>query len=315
MTAQSTFIRDLSLPYSEVVLHSKQQQQQQINSSFYQQMINDRPPLKRRNTFAFWTIVTLLFILTIGNLLLTITIIGVLRMSKGMQSIELIPEEEIIKFFGTTDLDRIYKRDGNIEGFIDEPVEIIGDAGNVLVNLLHRSGHSHTKLLINKNGINFKGINSFEIEDPISGEIVFTTHRPHYNIPNGVNNLNAKIISTSRITSPIEKSLEIESNKTVLRGSEGLTLDSQEILIVSEDKIIINNTIGSTYLISNNDGIYLDMDRIPVINSEHGIRSASIQYKICVCMPQGKLFRIPIPRGHNFKITCTHFNPKHDPCV
>lgn len=79
-----------------------------------------------KNAFAFWTIVTLLFILTIGNLILTLTIIGVLRLGKGMQNLELVPEAETIKFYGETDLDRVYKRDGMLEGFQDEPVSITG---------------------------------------------------------------------------------------------------------------------------------------------------------------------------------------------
>lgn len=79
-----------------------------------------------KNAFAFWTIVTLLFVLTIGNLILTLTIIGVLRLGKGMQNLELVPEAETVKFYGETDLDRVYKRDGMLEGFQDEPVSITG---------------------------------------------------------------------------------------------------------------------------------------------------------------------------------------------
>lgn len=79
-----------------------------------------------RNTFAFWTIVISLIILSTGNLILTVTIIGVLHLGKGMENLELIPEENTIKFFGTADLDRIYKRDGIIEGFADIPISISG---------------------------------------------------------------------------------------------------------------------------------------------------------------------------------------------
>lgn len=38
---------------------------------------------KGRKTFAFWTLVCLLFILAIGNLILTFTILAVLRLGQG----------------------------------------------------------------------------------------------------------------------------------------------------------------------------------------------------------------------------------------
>lgn len=88
--------------------------------------------LSGRNSFAFWTIVTIMFVLALGNLALTMTIIGVLRMGRGMEYMELVPEADTIKFFGVTDLDRILKRDGRIEGFADVPVSITGKC------LIHR---------------------------------------------------------------------------------------------------------------------------------------------------------------------------------
>ena len=87
----------------------------------------EESPMSGRNTFAFWTIVWLIFVLTIGNLVLTFTIIGVLHLGKGMEFLELVPEMESIKFFGSTDLDRIYKKDGIIEGFSDVPMTITGN--------------------------------------------------------------------------------------------------------------------------------------------------------------------------------------------
>lgn len=38
---------------------------------------------KGRKTFAFWTLVVLLFVLAIGNLILTFTILAVLRLGQG----------------------------------------------------------------------------------------------------------------------------------------------------------------------------------------------------------------------------------------
>lgn len=45
---------------------------------------------KGRKTFAFWTLVCLLFVLAIGNLVLTFTILAVLRLGHGMYLLFLL---------------------------------------------------------------------------------------------------------------------------------------------------------------------------------------------------------------------------------
>lgn len=50
---------------------------------------NDALKMSNRNTLAFWIIVWLISVLTIGNLLLTLTIFGVLRLGKGMEFLEV----------------------------------------------------------------------------------------------------------------------------------------------------------------------------------------------------------------------------------
>lgn len=39
---------------------------------------------------------------------------------------QLVPENGAIKFFDSIDMDKVYKKDGNIEGFYDVPVTITG---------------------------------------------------------------------------------------------------------------------------------------------------------------------------------------------
>lgn len=50
---------------------------------------NDTLKMSNRNTLAFWIIVWLISVLTVGNLLLTLTIFGVLRLGKGMEFLEV----------------------------------------------------------------------------------------------------------------------------------------------------------------------------------------------------------------------------------
>lgn len=285
----------------------------------YQMMINDaiaNTHLTGRNTFAFWTIVSIIFILTVGNLILTITIIGVLRLGKGMEYLELVPEADSVKFYGETDLDRIYKKDGIIEGFADMPVTVTVENSYAQISLMKPNGHIHTKMLMTKNGTSFHGVNQFDLKDGTTGDTIFTTHKPHYTLQSGMENLNAKSISSSRITSPIDIPLSVNNTrgKILFRGTEGVTLTGKEIFWSADQNIYLKAHNGSI-IINGHDGVFLDIKNIPIVG-EYGIKLENKQYKICVCMPQGKLFRIPVaPSSHAVKGVCSHFNVKYDPCM
>uniref|UniRef100_A0A1B0GF51 Beta-sarcoglycan n=1 Tax=Glossina morsitans morsitans TaxID=37546 RepID=A0A1B0GF51_GLOMM len=271
-----------------------------------------------RHTFAFWAVVLVLLVLTVGNLILTLTIIGVLRLGKGIYGMELIPEEDVIKFFGCTDLDRIYSKNvGQFEGFIDEPLTITGDNAAVYVRMHHRNGQIHNRLIVDKSGVQFRGINTLDIKDPETGAVIFTTHRPHYNMPKGANMLLSKSIGATRIASAINQSLAITApdDRLSIRGSEGIRIDAAAMFLQAEHNLLINSTQGALTLEANS-GIYLNMEKIPIVKAEMGLRTGSVQYKLCVCMPQGIVFRIAIPRVHNGpKVSCAHFSAKHDPCI
>ncbi|XP_037955426.1 uncharacterized protein LOC119685257 [Teleopsis dalmanni] len=332
---ENTFIRGPSPSYSDEVmsehvisaslpipvggtLRNENFLNEELTKTYDKEIIYKSFKQQNRKTFAFWTAVTILVILTVGNLFLTLTIIGVLHLGRGIHGMELIPEEDVIKFHGSTDLDRIYtKLIGQIEGFKNEPISITseGEKASVFLRVqTHRNGLVNNKLILDKSGIQFRDVNAFVIKDAIHGANIFTTHRPHYNIPKGLDNLVAKAVSTSKISSPIDKDLRIEiDSKVSIKGSEGILLDSLSTLIQAEHNVVINSTQGATIL--KGTGIYLDMDKIPIVSSEFGLRTGSVQYKICVCMPQGILFRIAIPRIHNGpKSTCAHFSAKYDPC-
>lgn len=330
-TFENTFVRGPSPSYSDEVTsehvtlpyqmgHGQTKQEKRLPNKVGgcydgQNYDSSKPVVRGRNTFAFWAIVVILLVLTIGNLLLTLSIIGVLHLGKGIYGMELIPEEDVVKFYGETDLDRIYSKNiAQFEGFLDDPVVIEGDNGPINVRMHHRNSHSSNRLTIEKSGIQFRGVNNFELKDPINGETLFTTHRPHYTIPNGANVLISKVNSASRIVS--DKHLMISStDRITVKGSEGIHMDATDISLKSEQNIVINSTQGATYIEGGSAGIYLDMNKIPIVNTEMGLRTGSAQYKICVCMPQGIVYRIEIPQEHNgSKISCMHFSLKHDPC-
>lgn len=172
-------------------------------------------------------------------------------------------------------------------------------------------------MLMTKNGTQFDGINQFEIKNPHTNEVIFSTHKPHYNLPNGVDKLNVKSISASCVTSPIDESLNINNTrgKMLFRGTEGIAIESKEIHLSADQNIHFKSLNGTITLSALLGGVFVDMRTIPIVNAS-GVQLGQEQYNICVCMPQGKLFRIQVPQGgHITNSICNHYNPKYDPCL
>ncbi|XP_045541024.1 uncharacterized protein LOC106709655 [Papilio machaon] len=269
-----------------------------------------------RKTFAFWTLVCLMFVLAIGNLVLISTVFAVLRLGYGMESMEFLLDHNAVKFLGAIDLDHVYKRDGILESFQDTPMAISSENGSITFNLQTRLSRSDAKLIVNTSGVFVKGVSSLQLVDPDSGEVVFSTNAPEMNIPDGVNNLLAKQISTKRISSPIDEDLIIRSETAAhLRGAEGTRMESKE-LFWSADQDIYLKSINGSVVLSGKEGVFVDVRYLPIAmplnKSEKYITG---QFKVCVCMPQGKLFKVAVPTGQ--KVTCSHINMTGDlnPCL
>lgn len=182
------------------------------------------------------------------------------------------------------------------------------------------NGLVHNRMLMSKNGTQFTGVNRFELRDDKTNEILFTTHDPTYNLPTGTEQLHATSVSTQRLTSAIDHDLVVNNTrgKILFRGSEGIELNSKDGVLTADQLLQFKTENGSIYLISNT-GIYLDMKNIPIVEEHDGIKMESNQYKICVCMPQGKLFRVAVPNtkhnGFGIRDLCNHHHLKFDPCM
>ncbi|GLH03740.1 hypothetical protein R5R35_013191 [Gryllus longicercus] len=274
--------------------------------------------LRGRKTYAFWTLVVLLFFLALGNLLLTFIILGVLRLGQGMESLELLPEESLVMFYGNTDLDRIYKRDGKLEGFDDSPVEITGDNSSVLISLIDKEGRNNPQISVDVNGTLISGVDSFEVHDPSTGQPVFSTGYPNFGLPRGVAHLNVKIAHTRRISSSVNSSLLFQSDSYArLKGNEGTRMEGREIVWSADQDIFLKSVNGSVVL-SGHEGISLDIKSIPIVpGGRRADSTVTLHYKVCVCMPGGKLFRVPVPLGGNTYVGCHNvdLSPENNPCM
>lgn len=258
--------------------------------------------LRGRKTFAFWTLVGLLFILAVGNLVLTVTILGVLRLGLRMQSMELISEESTIKFFGDTNLDHVYKADGRIEGFQDVPLKIESEDGAIYFNLESRDARPITKLSLERNQTAFLGFDNFEIRNQFNN-VIFSTATPHFHNLHNAHCLRTKKVTTNRIVGPKDEKLLINYTTINLKGAEGTRMESREIVWSAGGDIYLKSINGSLVL-SGKEGTYVDITAIPIAQTDERNYMGS-HYKVCVCMPHGKLFRIPIAKG-NVSAYCNH---------
>ncbi|XP_030758887.1 beta-sarcoglycan [Sitophilus oryzae] len=272
-----------------------------------------KPVARGRKTFAFWTLVCLLFLLAIGNLILTMTILGVLKLGNGMQSIELLPKEGFLKMFGNVDLDHIYKQDGKIEGFDDENVEVTTDDGSIMLNLYTKTNRVVNKLQIDNNETVFKGFNKFVVKNK-QQDTIFDLTNPVFNNVKNVYNFNSKIVETNTVRSPLKENLKIEGESVHLNGAEGTKLEAREIVWSADQDIYLKAKNGSIVL-SGKEGTYIDVRRIPIAKLDKK-NYVTAQFKICVCMPQGKLFRVPVANA-NDPVYCHHvdMSPQHNPCM
>lgn len=92
-------------------------------------------------------------------------------------------------------------------------------------------------------------------------------------------------------------------------------MESKE-LFWSADQDIYLKSINGSVVLSGKEGVYIPVKNLPIaLPLNKTDYQGTGQFKVCVCMPQGKLFRIAVPNGQ--KVTCSHINMTGElnPCV
>lgn len=273
---------------------------------------------KRR--YCLWILTFILAIIGLCNLFLNITVIAVLRISQGMEAMEMIPDENLVKFYGKTDLDRVCLRSGICQSYGDESMEISGDEAGVQIDVNNQRTHDETrvKVTVLPNGTSIAHVESFEIRDPRSGAIYFTTDFPNFGLPTGVEKIDVKLAETHRITSPVNESLTVNSDDQIsMQGAEGASMESKDI-VWSADTDIFLKSINGSIVLDAKDGVAIDVENIPVTPIFLQNPPGHEQYKVCICMPQGKLFKVAVRTGSNSRsVNCARISrtPENDPCL
>ncbi|XP_034193960.1 sarcoglycan beta [Osmia lignaria lignaria] len=273
---------------------------------------------KRR--YCLWILTFILSIIGLCNLFLNITVIAVLRISQGMEAMEMIPDENLVKFYGKTDLDRVCLQSGVCQSYGDESMEVSGDEAGVQIDVNGQRTRDETgaKVTVLPNGTSISQVESFEIRDSRSGAIYFTTDFPNFGLPAGVERIDVKLAETHRITSPVNESLTVNSDDQIsMQGAEGASMESKDIVWSADTDIFLKSVNGSIVLDAK-DGVSIDVENIPVTPMFLQNSPGHEQYKVCVCMPQGKLFRVAVRTGSNSRsVNCARISrtPENDPCL
>ncbi|XP_066582288.1 beta-sarcoglycan [Prorops nasuta] len=286
-----------------------------VNGQFSsKQQINERSTRKR---YCLWTLTLILGLIGLCNLFLSLTVIAILRIGQGMESLEVIPDESLIKLYGRSDLDNVCVQSGICQGYGDEPMELSGDEAGIQIEVKKYSSRNlhHANVLIQKNGTSVSRVKTFDVKDPKTGSTYFSTDFPNFGLPDGVERIDVKIAETHRITSPMNASLTIKSDKEIsMQGAEGARMDGKEVVWSANSDVFLKSINGSIILDAKN-GISIDINKIPIAPLFLSKSTAIETYKVCVCMPEGKLFKVPVTSENNYSANCANWMSENDPCL
>ncbi|XP_065582666.1 beta-sarcoglycan-like [Artemia franciscana] len=265
--------------------------------------------------YCFWAAIFALTVLIFSNFFMTVTLYKVLYLTTGMESIEVDPEHVMTTFTGDITLDSVLKLDGKLETFSDENLCLVGEE-DVYIKVPSSSDNtfnSDATVNVGMEEITLKDFDRFDVVDE-SRKPIFSTRMPEFDLPKGVNKLNINSAISHRVASPVNSSLTIESNGNIrVKGNEGISIAAKEVSLTADEDIRLHSINGSIIL-SGSQGIILDVNKLSSnmryfddpLSSESFEETANIpqpgpqlsQYKLCACIPGGKLFRVPIPVGN-----------------
>jgi beta-sarcoglycan len=175
------------------------------------------------------------------------------------------------------------------------------------------------EIIISQDKVEFRKVEGFEMFEPRTTPktSAFSTTFPNFGLPKGVLNLHIKKATANRITSKLEGSLLIRSEKAIrVKGKEGMRIRGKEVVMRADQDLLLRSINGSIIL-DGFDGVIMDVDAMAVTGrlEDHNATKVA-EYKLCICMPAGQLFRIPVLESTD-TINCDSVDLTGDdnPCI
>ncbi|KAM7291054.1 beta-sarcoglycan [Ixodes scapularis] len=275
--------------------------------------------LRGRKALLFYGLVVGLFIVSLANLAVTMMLVGVLRIGYGMESLEFLPGAQLVRFLNNADLGRVILHKGVIGAFKDSDLTITGNAHPVIVRTVEhgRPGRprsevaSGASLEVGPDRTVVSNVGEFRVRSPTTGRTIFSTEYQGFDLPKGIPNLNVKEAHVSRLTSAKQDSLLISSPyQIMLKGNAGLDMEGQNVTLSAGHNLFLRS-VNQSVTLDGRKGIRLSVDKLPI--STDPSSGAQFQYKLCVCMPSGRLFRVPV-REQGFGCNDVRFPESINPC-
>lgn len=137
---------------------------------------------------------------------------------------------------------------------------------------------------------------------------------PNFGLPKGVQTLQIKKASASRITSRLDGALTLKSDShTRLKGNEGVHFRGKEIVFYADQDLFLRSINGS--MLFDAHDVILDINSIPAAPSKFQSAATMAQFKLCACMPKGNLFRIPVlPDSDTINCGSIDLSSEDSPC-
>lgn len=268
--------------------------------------------LRGRKGMFFYGLVVFLFVVALANLGVTVLLLTVLRIGYGMESMEFIRPGRLLRFLNEADLGIVVAHTGTIGGFAGENMVITGDSQSVIL----KAGSDDPlkagpTIEVSPEFTVISNVDEFRVRSPTTGENIFSTKYDDFKLPSGVPNLSVKEAYVSRISSPSNENLDISSPyQTILKGNEGLSMEGKEI-IISAGLDVFFKSVNQSIILDGAKGVKLSVDKMPIATKNN--EGAPRWYKLCICMPSGKIFRVPV-RDKGYGCKDIRFPESINPC-
>jgi len=244
-----------------------------------------------KRMYCFWMIMYIIIAVCLCNFSLTIYLINIVEIKKGTKFFEIV-DNLTTNFYQKADLRNLLNYNGHTLS-TENPIIINGYEDNELnIDLKSRIQSVHQKFQQSAMKIELKETNSFDIANKDSK---LTVNKPKLTFSEPTNSLTTFSLNLDGFikSNKNAKFTLLSKNQMIIKGNEGTYLQSKEALLSAENNLtLFSKNINSVFLTSN--GIFFDSRRIPLADVEKGLRKSHIQYKVCICLPSGKLYRVKL---------------------
>ncbi|XP_023340656.1 uncharacterized protein LOC111710761 [Eurytemora carolleeae] len=262
------------------------------------------------SAWVWWAIYLFLFCLSIANLITSILVIRLLGVGLGgLEYLEISEAESEVLMWGEADLGSILVKDGEITGYEGEPLHFASKDKQIEVQSFGLNG---PKLDISNRSVSLQNIHDFNLLHPSSGELFFSSSDPEWKIPEGLKELRVDELKVGEggIISPPGNQLRVQAQGQVrISGAEGNVVEGRRVELISRDSILLEST-GARGGVELRGGVSLDTVMLP--RGGAGFQDEISQYKLCICLPSGKLFKVEMSEFQ--EVGCAMVDPRKSPC-